>query len=104
MNNSIKTNLKSITKNTVSIPVEAAALSIELAADAANLSMATLRGTVPATKQVGTIFGKFITGMLNSDKSIEEVETIFKETTLSTVMNNVEKAAIKAGQDMASEW
>lgn len=101
---SIKQNLKSLTRNSVSIPVEAAATTLELASDISDLALNTVRGAVPTTKRLGSIFGMFVTGMLNSDLDEQEAKKLYDETTLSTVFTKIEKSSLKAGQDLLKGW
>ena len=101
---SIKQNLKSLTRNSVSIPVEAAATTLELASDISDLALNTVRGAVPTTKRIGSIFGMFVTGMLNSDLDEQEAKKLYDETTLGSVFTKIEKASLKAGQDLLKGW
>jgi len=104
MTNSIKSNVKTITHNSVSIPVEAAATTLELASDVSDLALSTVRGAVPTTKRLGNIVGMFVTGMFNSDLDEQEAKKLYQETTLETVFARIEAASLKAGQDLMSGW
>lgn len=104
MSNSIKSNVKTITRNSVSIPVEAAATSLEVASDVSNLALSTVRGAIPTTKRLGNIVGMFVTGMFNSDLDEQEVKKLYEETTLETVFTKIEQASLKAGQDLVKAW
>jgi hypothetical protein len=79
----------------VSIPVEAAATTLELASDISDLALNTVHGAVPTTKRLGSIFGMFVTGMLNSDLDEQEAKKLYDETTFATVFTKIEKASLK---------
>ncbi len=104
MSKSIKTNVKTVSRNSLSIPVEAAATTLELASDISDLALNTVRGAVPTTKRLGNIFGMFFTGMLNSDLDEQEAKKLYDETTLGSVFTKIEQASLKAGQDLVSGW
>jgi hypothetical protein len=104
MTTSIKTNLKTITRNSVSIPTEAVATTLELASDVSDIALSTVRGAIPTTKRLGNIFGMFLTGMLNSDLDEDEAKKLYDETTFATVFTKIEQASLKAGQDLLKGW
>ena len=104
MAKSIKSNTKTIARNSVSIPVEAAATALELAGDVSDLALSTVRGAVPTTKRLGNIVGMFVTGMFNSDLDEREAKKLYQETTLETVFAKIEQASLRAGQDMVNMW
>ena len=101
MTNTIKSNIKTIARNSVHVPVEVAATTLEVAADLTTLSMRAVSGAVPTAKQLGTIVGMFTTGLFTSDMTEEAATKLYKETTLADVMLKIEAAALKAGQDAA---
>ena len=100
----IKQNVKTITRNSVSIPVEAAATTLEVASDVSDLALSTVRSAVPTTKRLGSIVGLFVTGMFNSEMEEQEAKKLYKETTLETVFTKIEEASLKAGQDLVKAW
>ena len=104
MTTSIKTNVKTITRNSVSIPVEAAATTLEVASDVSDLALSTVRGAIPTTKRLGNILGMFVTGMFNSELDEQEAKKLYQETTLESVFARIEKASLKAGQEMVNMW
>jgi hypothetical protein len=104
MSKSIKSNVKTVSRNSVSIPMEAAATTLELASDISDLALNTVRGAVPTTKRLGNIFGMFVTGMFNSELDEQEAKKLYDETTLGSVFTKIEKASLKAGQDLVSGW
>ena len=104
MTKSIMTNVKTVTRNSVSIPVEAAATTLEVASDVSNLALGTVRGAVPTTKRLGSIVGMFVTGMFNSELNEQEAKKLYQETTLESVFARIEKASLKAGQEMVNMW
>ena len=104
MSKSIKSNVKTVTRNSVSIPMEAAATTLELASDVSDLALNTIRGAVPTTKRLGSIVGMFVTGMFNSDLDEQEAKKLYQQTTLETVFSRIEQASLKAGQDLVSGW
>jgi hypothetical protein len=104
MTKSIRTNVKTITRNSVSIPTEAAATALELAGDVSDLALSTVRGAIPTTKRFGSILGMFVTGMFNSELDEQEAKKLYKETTLETVFTKIEEASLKAGQNLVKVW
>ncbi len=104
MTTSIKTNVKTITRNSVSIPVEAAATTLEVASDVSDLALSTVRGAIPTTKRLGNIVGMFLAGMFNSELDEQEAKKLYQETTLETVFARIEEASLKAGQEMVNMW
>jgi hypothetical protein len=104
MTTSIKTNVKTITRNSVSIPTEAAATTLELASDVSNIALNTVRGAIPTTKRLGSIVGLFVTGMFNSELDEHEAKKLYDETTLENVFARIEQASLKAGQEMVNMW
>jgi hypothetical protein len=104
MTTSIKTNVKTITRNSVSIPMEAAATTLEVASDISDLALSTVRGAIPTTKRLGSILGLFVTGMFNSELDENEAKKLYDETTLGSVFTKIEQASLKAGQDLVSGW
>jgi hypothetical protein len=104
MTASIKTNVKTITRNSVSIPTEAVATTLELASDVSDIALSTVRGAIPTTKRFGSILGLFVTGMFNSELDENEAKKLYDETTLGSVFTKIEQASLKAGQDLVSGW
>ena len=100
----IKQNVKTITRNTVSIPVEAAATTLEVASDVSDLALGTVRGAIPTTKRLGSIVGMFVAGMFNSELDEQEAKKLYNETSLETVFAKIEEASLKAGQDLVKAW
>jgi hypothetical protein len=100
----IKQNVKTITRNSVSIPVEAAATTLEVASDVSDLALSTVRGAIPTTKRLGSIVGMFVTGMFNSELDEQEAKKLYNETTLEAVFTMIEEASLKAGQDLVRAW
>ena len=104
MTTSIKTNVKTITRNSVSIPTEAVATTLELASDVSDIALNTVRGAIPTTKRLGNIVGMFVTGMFNSDLDEQEAKKLYQQTTMETVFSRIEQASLKAGQNLVSGW
>lgn len=101
MKNSIKSNIKSVARNSVAIPVETAAVTLEVVSDAGELALDAIRGALPTAKQLGTMVGMFTTGLFTSDMTEEAAIKLYKETSLADVMAKIEAASLKAGQDTA---
>lgn len=104
MSKSIKTNVKKIVKNSVAIPAEAAATTLEVAADATSLATDAVRGTVPFAKQVSNTVGGFVYGLFNSNIEPVVAEKMYKNLNLDQIMTAIEQGAVKAGQDFAKSW
>jgi len=101
---SIVKDSKTIVRNTVALPLTAAATTLEVASDVSNLALSTVRGAIPTTKRLGSIVGMFVTGMFNSELDEQEAKKLYKETTLETVFTKIEEASLKAGQDLVKAW
>jgi len=104
MSKSIKSNVKTITRNSVSIPTEAVATTLELASDVSDIALDTVRGAIPTTKRLGSILGMFVTEMFNSELDEQQAKKLYKETTLETVFTKIEEASLKAGQNLVKVW
>ena len=104
MSKSMKSNVKTVTRNSVSIPIEAAATTLEVASDVSDLALSTVRGAIPTTKRLGNIVGMFVTGMFHSDMDEQEAKKMYRETSLETMFAKIEEASLKAGQDLVKAW
>lgn len=98
----VKQNVRTITRNSVSIPFEAAATTLEVASDASGIALGIVRGAIPTTKRVGNAFGMFVTGMFNSEMDEQEAKKMYEEATLETIFVKVEEASLRAGQKVVS--
>ena len=101
---SIAKDSKTIVRNTVALPLTAAATTLEVASDVSNLALGTVRGAIPTTKRLGSIVGMFVTGMFNSEMDEQEVRKLYKETTLETVFAKIEAASLRTGQNLVKAW
>ena len=101
---SIAKDSKTIVRNSVALPLTAAATTLEVASDVSDLALSTVRGAIPTTKRLGSIVGMFVTGMFNADMEEQEVRKLYQETTLETVFAKIEEASLKAGQDLVKAW
>ena len=101
---SIAKDSKTIVRNTVALPLTAAATTLEVASDVSDLALGTVRGAIPTTKRLGSIVGMFVTGMFNSDLDEQEAKKIYNETTFETVLTKIEVASLKAGQNLVKAW
>jgi len=104
MTKSIVTNVKTVTRNSVSIPVEAAATTLEIASDVSDLALSTVRGAIPTTRRLGSIVGMFVAGMFNPEMEEQEAKKLYQETSLETVFTKIEEASLRAGQDLVKAW
>jgi len=107
---SIKQDSKTIVRNTVAIPTKllAAALSgtaelSNLGVDAISLSVDAIKGAPAFAAGIGNIFGKFITGMANSDLTPEEAAAVYESATIAGFIKNLEAGAITSGQDFVKD-
>jgi hypothetical protein len=101
---SIAKDSKTIVRNTVALPLTAAATTLEVASDVSDLALSTVRGAIPTTKRLGSIVGMFVTGMFNSELDEREAKKLYNETSLETVFAKIEEASLKAGQDLVRAW
>jgi hypothetical protein len=104
MKTSIKTDVKTITRTSVSIPTEAAATTLEVVSDISDLALSTVRGAIPTTKRLGSIVGLFVTGMFSSELDEQEAKKLYQETTFESVFSRIEQASLKAGSEMVNMW
>ena len=101
---SIAKDTKTIVRNTVALPLTAAATTLEVASDVSNLALGTVRGAIPTTKRLGSIVGMFVAGMFNAELDEQEAKKLYNETSLETVFAKIEEASLKAGQDLVKAW
>ncbi len=96
----IKHNVKTITRNSIAVPVETVATTVQVASDLSDMVHTTIREAIPTTKRIGNIAGMFLAGMCNADVDEQEAGKRYKETTFESVMTSLERASLKAGQDL----
>lgn len=92
-------NTKSIVKHSVNIPLELGAISLELVADTTSFVARNIREVVPVTKQLGSITGKFVYGMVNADeKDLNKLEKEYDSLTFRGALEKLENRSISGGQ------
>ena len=98
MSHSIGSNLKTIVRSSISIPVELVAVTIQVVADATNVTSDAISGTVPTVKQLGTISGHFVMGAVNSELSEKELKEKTAGVSFGSLMDNMQAGSGGAGQ------
>ncbi len=98
MSNSIGSNIKTIIRQSIAIPLELTSVVVEVAADATNVLSSTIRGTVPTTKQLGAITGHFVVGAANSDLTEEQLNVLTKDMSFGKIMDDIAAGSGSAGQ------
>jgi hypothetical protein len=104
MSKSITTNLKTITKQSVNLPLELTAASVELLADVATLGSSCIKEVIPTAKDVGKATGTFMLGVFNSALSEEELKAKASTLTWASIRASVVAGAGKAGQGLVTVW
>lgn len=98
MSKSIGSNIKTIVKQAINIPLELTSVVVEVAADAANLTSATISGVKPTTQTFGVITGHFLMGAVNSELSEEDLKKKIDKISFDKLRKDVESGSGKAGQ------
>ena len=101
MSKSIGSNLKTVVRESINIPLTLLTVSIEVASDAAELTSNTIGGVLPTTKSLLKATGHFAVGAVNSELSEKELNEKLATITLSEVLRNIESGSGKAGQSTA---
>ncbi len=91
-------NVKTITRNSVNIPLETAAVATDVIADASTLVLGTVGGALPFTYGVGRAIKKLSIGVFNPDITDAEAEALSTELTLSLLAQRAEANALHLGQ------
>jgi hypothetical protein len=104
MSKSISTNLKTITKQSVNLPLELTAASVELLADVATLGSSCIKEVIPTAKDVGKATGTFVLGVFNSELSEDELKAKASTLTWASIRASVVAGAGKAGQGLVKAW
>jgi hypothetical protein len=104
MSKSISTNLKTITKQSVNLPLELTAASVELLADVATLGSSCIKEVIPTAKDLGKATGTFVLGVFNSELSEEELKAKASTLTWASIRASVVAGAGKAGQGLVTVW
>ena len=104
MTKSISTNLKTITKQGVNLPLELTAASVELLADVATLSSTFITEVVPTAKDVGRATGIFVLGVFNSELTDDQLQAKASTLSFASIRASVVAGAGKAGQGLVKAW
>ena len=104
MSNWIGTNLKTIAKQSVNLPLELTGASVELLADATSLGSAFITEVVPTAKDVGRATGTFLLGVFNSELTEEELNAKASSLSFASIREAMVAGAGKAGQDLMKAW
>jgi len=104
MTKSISTNLKTIVKQSVNLPLELTEASVGLLADVATLGSTLITEVVPTAKDVGKATGTFVLGIFNSELTDEELHAKASTLTFASIRATVVAGAGKAGQGLVKAW
>lgn len=95
---SIGSNIRSIIKTAINIPLELTSVALEVTNDATQLTSATIRGAVPTTKAVVSATGRFAVGASNPSLNEKELEDKLDHVNFANVRDNMLKSSARAGQ------
>lgn len=101
MSKSIGSNIKSIVRSSISIPVELVAVTVQVVADTTSVASDAISGVVPTTKQLGTITGHFVMGAVNSELSEAELIKKVEGLSFTSLMADMQAGSGGAGQSTA---
>jgi len=104
MTKSISTNLKTIVKQSVNLPLELTEASVGLLADVATLGSTLITEVVPTAKDVGKATGTFVLGIFNSELTDEELRAKASTLTFSSIRASIVAGAGQAGQGLVKAW
>ena len=104
MSKSISTNLKTIVKQSVNLPLELTEASVGLLADVATLGSTCIKEVIPTAKDVGMATGTFVLGVFNSELTDEQLKAKASTLTFASIRASVVAGAGKAGQGLVKAW
>jgi hypothetical protein len=104
MTKSIGNNLKTITKQSVNLPLELTAASVELLADEATLGSSCIKEVIPTAKDLGKATGTFVLGVFNSELTDEQLKAKASTLTWASIRASIVAGAGKAGQGLVKAW
>ena len=104
MSKSISTNLKTIVKQSVNLPLELTEASVGLLADVATLGSTCIKEVIPTAKDVGKATGTFVLGVFNSDLTEDQLSAKASTLTFASIRATVVAGAGKAGQGLVKAW
>jgi hypothetical protein len=97
-NKSIGTNIKSLVKTSINIPLEVLGLTAELANDAVQLTSATVRGVVPTASALLKATVEFGIGTVNPQATDEELAKKLVEADFADMFNTTLAKSGRAGR------
>jgi len=101
MSKSMGTNLKTIIKQSVNLPLELTEASVGLLADVATLDSTCIKEVIPTAKDVVKATGTFVLGIFNSDLTEDQLSA--KALTLSFASIRA-SAVAGAGRGLVKAW
>jgi len=104
MSKSIGTNVRTIIKQSVNLPLELTEASVGLLADVATLGSTFITEVVPTAKDVGRATGTFVLGIFNSELTDEELHAKASTLTFASIRASVVARAGQAGQGLVKAW
>ena len=104
MTASIKNSAKTIAKTSVALPLEVGATALEVAAEASQFVLNTVRGLMPATKAIGRSTIMLGYGMVYSEESEEQIMKQVGRASILSILEGIEAGAIKTGQSLVKDW
>jgi hypothetical protein len=104
MSKSIGTNVRTIIKQSVNLPLELTEASVGLLADVATLGSTLITEVVPTAKDVGKATGTFVLGIFNSELTDEELRAKASTLTFSSIRASIVAGAGQAGQGLVKAW
>ena len=95
---SIGSNIKSIIKTSINIPLELLSVTVEVVNDATQLTSASIRTVVPTAKALTSATTNFVVGAANSELSEDELKEKVQGITAESLIQAIEDKSGKAGQ------
>ena len=104
MSKSIGTNVRTIIKQSVNLPLEITGASVELLADVATLGSTCIKEVMPTATDVCKATGTFVLGVFNSELTDEELHAKASTLTFASIRASVVSGAGRAGQGLVKAW
>ncbi len=98
MSTSIGSNIKTIARQSINIPLQLTAVTVEVVSDAADLTSGAIGGIMPTTKSLLKSTGHFVIGAVNSELSEAELLKKTEAMTVNQILSDMETGSGKAGQ------
>jgi hypothetical protein len=102
MSKSIGSNIKTIIKQSINIPLELITVSVEVVSDAANLASSAISNTVPTVNAVAEATTRFAVGAANPELGNKELDAKTADLSFEGVLQGIVDKSGKAGQSTSN--